>query len=65
MSRRARTGFAWAAAPDEPFIQVAWDYRHGPLISPRVAFARLMALATSLVFWGSILAVLFRCGGQA
>lgn len=65
MSRRMRTGFAWAATPDEPFIQVDWDYRNGPLFAPRVAFARLGALATAGVFWGAVLAVLFRCGGPA
>lgn len=65
MSGRVRTGFAWAATPDEPFIQVAWDYRNGPLIAPRIAFARLGALATASVFWGAVLAVLCRCGGVA
>jgi len=65
MSRRVRTGFAWAAAPDEPFIPIAWDRRNGPLIAPRVALARLAALATAGVFWGAVAAMLFRCGGHA
>lgn len=64
MSRAVRTGFAWERDTGAPFINIAWDYRRGPLITPRIALERLGALLVAVAFWSMVIAVLRGCGGQ-
>jgi hypothetical protein len=61
MIRAARTGFAWEAAPGEPFVDIRWDYRRGAAFTRRaIAWARIATIPMAVGLW---VLILHGCGG--
>lgn len=63
--RTMRTGFAYAAHPDQPLIDVRWDRRRGPVLTPRVTIGRVLLVILSAILWVTLINVARLCARLA